>query len=65
MTVVRRPLPFRELRSLHQAIDRLFGNRLVRPGRWTPAEDGGQRALDVQTTGDELDGSANTSPVGA
>ena len=53
MTIVRRPSPFGELVSLRQAMDRLFEDSFVRPGRWTTA-DGGSFPLDVHVTGDEL-----------
>jgi HSP20 family protein len=60
MTVVRRPSPFGELLSLRQAMDRLFEDSFVRPGRWltaSTAADGspmGSMPLDVHVTGDEL-----------
>lgn len=54
MTVVRRPSPFGDLVTLRQAMDRLFEDSFVRPGRWVAAADSGQLAVDVQMTGAEL-----------
>jgi HSP20 family protein len=59
MTIVRRPSPFGELLSLRQAMDRLFEDSFVRPGRFlaTATGDGnaiGSMPLDVHVTGDEL-----------
>ena len=34
MTIARRPSPLGELVSLRQAMDRLFEDSFVRPGRW-------------------------------
>jgi HSP20 family protein len=57
MTIVRRPSPFGELVTLRQAMDRLFEDSFVRPGRWasgTPGDQPGLLPLDVRMTGDEL-----------
>jgi HSP20 family protein len=57
MTIVRRPSPFGELVTLRQAMDRLFEDSFIRPGRWQQATTGdpsGLLPLDVRMTGDEL-----------
>jgi HSP20 family protein len=58
MTVVRRPSPLGDLVSLRQAMDRLFEDSFVRPGRWLTAAGAEPAAaflpLDVRMTGDEL-----------
>lgn len=55
MTIVRRPSPFGELLSLRQAMDRLFEDSFVRPGRYNGfgGFDGGL-PMDVRTTKDAL-----------
>ena len=40
MRIARRPSPFGELLSLRTAMDRLFEDRVVRPGRWVGGLDG-------------------------
>jgi HSP20 family protein len=58
MTVVRRPSPFGELVSLRQAMDRLFEDSFVRPGRWVSGNGSDGQAgflpLDVHVTDEEL-----------
>jgi HSP20 family protein len=58
MTIVRRPSPLGDLVSLRQAMDRLFEDSFVRPGRWLATASGdaaaGALPLDVRMTGDEL-----------
>ena len=56
MTIVRRPSPFGELVSLRQAMDRLFEDSFIRPGRWVAGNGSemGMLPLDVQMTPDEL-----------
>lgn len=55
MTIVRRSSPFGELMSLRSAMDRLFEDSFVRPGRWTGTfESGLGLPLDVTANTDEV-----------
>ena len=55
MTIVRRPSPFGELLSLRTAMDRLFEDSFVRPGRWAGSTDGSiGLPLDVTANPDEI-----------
>ncbi len=55
MTIVRRPSPFGELLSLRSAMDRLFEDSFVRPGRWAGVMDSSAGLpLDVKATSDEV-----------
>ena len=55
MTIVRRPSPFGELLSLRSAMDRLFEDSFVRPGRWNGSIEGFVGLpLDVTATPDEI-----------
>jgi HSP20 family protein len=54
MTLVRRSSPFGELVSLRQAMDRLFEDSFVRPGRWTSQTGETFLPLDVRATPDAL-----------
>lgn len=55
MTIVRRSSPFGELMTLRSAMDRLFEDSFVRPGRWAGAFDTGlSLPLDVTATTDEV-----------
>ena len=54
MTIVRRPSPFGELLSLRQAMDRLFEDSFVRPGRFVGTGFDGGLPMDVRTTKDAL-----------
>jgi len=54
MTIVRRPSPFGELMTLHQAMDRLFADDF-RPSRWLSGGlDGPALPLDVTTSDDAV-----------
>jgi HSP20 family protein len=54
MTIVRRPSPFGELLTLHQAMDRLFDDD-YRPFRWlSGGVDGPALPLDVSTSDESL-----------
>ncbi len=53
MTIVRRSSPFGELLSLRQAMDRLFEDSYVRPGRWVGSSfEFAGFPLDVRVTAD-------------
>jgi HSP20 family protein len=55
MTLVRRTSPLGELVTLRQAMDRLFEDSFVRPGRWAGNADGGASLpLDVTNSADAL-----------
>jgi HSP20 family protein len=54
MTLVRRSSPFSELVSLRQAMDRLFEDSFVRPGRYLGGFEGAM-PLDVRSTPDHLE----------
>jgi len=55
MTIVRRPSPFGDLLSLRSAMDRLFEDSFVRPGRWIGAlEANSGLPLDVRATPDAI-----------
>jgi HSP20 family protein len=54
MTIVRRSSPFGELVSLRQAMDRLFEDSFVRPGRWAAQGTDSYLPLDVRATPDAL-----------
>lgn len=54
MTIVRRSSPFGELMSLRQAMDRLFEDSFVRPGRWTGPSSESFLPVDVRATTDAL-----------
>ncbi len=54
MTIVRRGSAFPELVSLRQAMDRLFEDSFVRPGRFLTGYDG-SLPLDVRSTPDGLE----------
>jgi HSP20 family protein len=55
MTLVRRTSPLGELVTLRQAMDRLFEDSFVRPGRWAGSADGGASLpLDVTNSADAL-----------
>jgi HSP20 family protein len=54
MTLVRRNSPFSELVSLRQAMDRLFEDSFVRPGRYLGGFEG-TMPLDVRSTPDHLE----------
>jgi HSP20 family protein len=55
MTIVRRPSPARELLSLRSAMDRLFEDSFVRPGRWNGLiDDAVSVPLDVSTSTDAV-----------
>jgi HSP20 family protein len=54
MTIVRRSSPFGELLSLRQAMDRLFEDSFVRPGRWAAQGTDSYLPLDVRATPDAL-----------
>ena len=55
MTIVRRSSPFGELMSLRSAMDRLFEDSFVRPGRWGGTLDSSLGLpLDVTATADDV-----------
>jgi HSP20 family protein len=54
MTLVRRSSPFSELVSLRQAMDRLFEDSFVRPGRFMSGYESAM-PLDVRSTPDQLE----------
>jgi HSP20 family protein len=54
MTLVRRSSPFSELVTLRQAMDRLFEDSFVHPGRF-PTSYESTMPLDVRTTADHLE----------
>ena len=54
MTIARRPSPLGELVSLRQAMDRLFEDSFVRPGRCMTIGETATLPLDIHMTGDEL-----------
>jgi HSP20 family protein len=62
MTLVRRNSPFSELVSLRQAMDRLFEDSFVRPGRYLAGFDAAM-PLDVRSTPDNLEVKASLPGV--